>query len=96
MSDSFVRLFCAPITLIPEMDIGEVTLVTLLASTLFISSSFLSLLKEREKVSLLSLRPCSLQKGDEKSITLLSPKYHLFRISFFISTNKSGARAWAV
>ena len=96
MSDSFVRLFCVPITPEVPIDIGEVTLVILLASTLFISFSFLPLLKEREKASLLSLRPHPLQDGRLKSVTLLSPKYHLFRISFLISTNKRGARTWAV
>lgn len=74
---------------------GLVTLVIVFASTLFIFF-FSLLIKGREKVSLLSLRLHPLQDGLLKSVTLLSPKSHLFRISFFLSTNNRGARTWVV
>ncbi len=96
MSDSFVILFSAPNASHAVTVIGRVILVTLFVPTLFMFFSFFPLLREREKVSLLSLRLNPLQIGGEKSVTLLSPKYHLFPISFFISTNKRGARTWAV
>lgn len=96
MSDTFVRLFCGLNSREPAAVTGMVTLMILFAPTLFICFSFLLLIKGREKVSLLSLRLFPLQDGRLKSVTLLSPKYHLFRISLFISTNKRGARAWAV
>jgi hypothetical protein len=95
MSDTFVRLLSGPNVPGAVAFKRKVTLVVLFASTLFVFS-FFSLLKKREKVSLLSLRPYPLQVGRLKSVTLLSPKYHLFRISFFISTNNRGAGAWAV
>ena len=98
MSDTFVRLFASPNLPGAAAFKGKVTLVTLvtlLALILFIFF-FFSLLKEGEKVSLLSLRLYPLQDGRLKSETLLSQKSHLFPTSFFISTNKRGARAWAV
>jgi hypothetical protein len=77
MSDSFVILFWALNAPEAATVIGRVILVTLFAPTLFIFFSFFPLLKEREKVSLLSLRLNPLQVGGEKkchfAITKVSP-----------------------